>query len=617
MTTSPHTPHTPTTGSAAQEHLLAKPRLISLLVLGALLILCLVFAWTTRDAMRNLPSVTNRLKRGGAAQPLVDQTPWQTASALAPLAVSAEEIQYAREAERLADHSVDQAFASALLEAALKAQHRTLTGQALALSRKVTQLQQAVAQDQEQVKELTATQSAAANATKSPAQPGGGSNLDVAKAQLQLDSDELADTMRDLDRASGDVQPQIQAELAAHEAAMKKYESQAQSDGQIAVLSTAKYGTLAGRIGAWFGQHSRLALIQQASAEAQALVKSLTTQHDALDAQANAGAQAGASAAQDNATRLASIRNSSARRQILSIYDDRIQTEQQLASVYDKWAAQVQLQHTILLHLMLQSLAWIVLILICMVVGDGLVRKLMAQPVLDFRRRQTLRAILEVAIQVTGIGCILLVIFGAPQQTTTILGLATAAIAIVLQDFVLAFLGWFVLMGKRGMHVGDTVEINSVGGEVIEIGLMATTLLETGALAGEGHPTGRRITFMNGFAIRGQYFNFSTAGQWLWDQLVVSVPANIDTRALVEKIQEAVREETADNARHADHEWKRGLRGDKLSRLGTEATIELKPSSGSFDAEVRYVTRASERVETRNRIYRRVIEIMQQAPANA
>ena len=49
--------------------------------------------------------------------------------------------------------------------------------------------------------------------------------------------------------------------------------------------------------------------------------------------------------------------------------------------------------------------------------------------------------------------------------------------------------------------------------------LFTTTLLETGTLADKGLPTGRRITFMNGFAIRGQYFNFSTTGQWMWDEI--------------------------------------------------------------------------------------------------
>ena len=72
---------------------------------------------------------------------------------LAALAVSAEELGLAREAERLADHEVDQAFAQSLRQAS--AETRELTGEALALQQRVTSLQQMVKQDQEQVTALT------------------------------------------------------------------------------------------------------------------------------------------------------------------------------------------------------------------------------------------------------------------------------------------------------------------------------------------------------------------------------------------------------------------------------------------------------------------------------
>ena len=90
---------------------------------------------------------------------------------------------------------------------------------------------------------------------------------------------------------------------------------------------------------------------------------------------------------------------------------------------------------------------------------------------------------------------ILLVIFGTPRETPTILGLATAALTIALQDFIIAFLGWFVLIGKNGIHVGDWVEINGVGGEVTEVRLFTTTLLETGTLADKGSADGTENYF--------------------------------------------------------------------------------------------------------------------------
>jgi small-conductance mechanosensitive channel len=214
------------------------------------------------------------------------------------------------------------------------------------------------------------------------------------------------------------------------------------------------------------------------------------------------------------------------------------------------------------------------------------------------------------SIQVVGVLLILLVVFGSPQQTPTILGLTTAALTIALQDYIVAFLGWFVLMGKNGIHVGDWVEINRVGGEVTEIGLMATTLLETGGVAGEGHPTGRRISFMNSFAIRGQYFNFSTAGQWMWDEIAISLPSSTDIHTAIEKIHQAVSEETEESWRAAEREWKHATREEGLGRFSAAPVVNLRPTGTGTDLQIRYVTAASERFAVRNRLYQRVVELL-------
>jgi small-conductance mechanosensitive channel len=589
-----------------------KARLAALVVLLALFVLCIAFSWTTRGSMAYLPFLNQQRKpRDSAAinKTLVDLRPWQIAEALAPLAMTAEENEYAQRAEHLADHEVDQAFASALRQANLKAQRPVFTGEALVLSQKVEQLKQLVAQDQAIVDSLTPSATAH---TKPGEQPEADSDdLEIAKAQLGLDSDELEEADEDLDRAAGDNRSEIQSELAAHEESMKKYDSESHTGREVAVTSVARYGTLAGRVKAWFSQRTRYQLIMQALGQAQNDIRNLTSEHNALEAQVNAKAPA-TDTQTDHATRLADLKSRSAERQLLSIYDDRIQTEQQLATVYGKWSAQVLRQHSTVWHLILQSLALIVFILICMLLGDALVRRLMAIPSLGNRQKHTLRNVLELGIQVLGALLILLVIFGAPQQMPTILGLVTAGITIVLQDFILAFFGWFVLMGKNGIHVGDRVEINGVGGEVTEVGLINTTLLETGNMADKGLPTGRRISFINSFAIRGQYFNFSTAGQWMWDEITVSLPATADPRTMVERIQKAALEETEEGARTAVLEWKRGTHSDNLSRFSSTPVVNLLPSASGFNIQLRYVTRASARFDTRNALYKRIFELLQE-----
>jgi len=117
----------------------------------------LVGAYMTRGVMAYLPFLQAR--RGswtGAYVPLgvVDQRPWQTAAALAALAQSAEEKKFAREAERLADHEVDQAFSQSLRQAALAKPN--LSGKAVALQQRVNELQDTVKNDEARIASLNA-----------------------------------------------------------------------------------------------------------------------------------------------------------------------------------------------------------------------------------------------------------------------------------------------------------------------------------------------------------------------------------------------------------------------------------------------------------------------------
>jgi len=553
--------------------------------------------------MQNLPF----LKSG--ANPhnrnLVDQTPWLTAQALAPLATTQEEKALVREAERLADHEVDQAFAMALRQAADQAHPRT--GKALALQQRVAQLRQTVKDDQAHVDALTAEAGKAAAAAPAP-----GDDLAIAKAQLELDTDILSDAADDLQRESGDQRARIQQELTAREATMKRYDAQTAAGGQPAVTVERQRGTLYRRLSGWFDQRSRARLIEQARQEALESASALTQQHQALQAAAGAEEATGPAASLTGAARVKALEAMGSRRKIMSILDDRIVTQQHLAATYASWSAQVHLQHRIVLHLMFQSFTWIALIAFCTVLASWTFRRILDRVSSNSRQKRTLHAIVDLAIQLVALLLILLVTFGAPRQMPTILGLLTAGLTVVFQDFILAFFGWFVLIGKNGIRVGDWVEINGVGGEVMEIGLFRTALLETGNWTANGHPTGRRTTFINSFAIRGQYFNFSTAGQWMWDEIRLNLPPGEQTPQLIDKILAVVAKTTAADTTAAEEEWLRVTQRNGLLHFGAQPTVDMRPAASGVDIIVRYVTRAGVRLEMRNRLYKEVVRLLQE-----
>jgi small-conductance mechanosensitive channel len=581
------------------------------------LILCVVGLFTTQGVMEHLPFLHSQKAGWNAAPPsygIVDQRPWQTAKTLAALAVSAEELAYAREAERLADHEVDQNFAQSLRQAS--AETRDLTGAGLALQQRVTQLQQTVKEDQEQVAALTAKAGHAAGAAAGSADAVGpeGDDLSVARAQLSLDQDELSDSMEDLARASGDHRGKIQQELSAREAAMKTYDMQAaRGDGETAVVSANQYRTLAEQITEWWAQRKRKQLIDQAGHLAQADVAALTEDHARLKPEADAAeakAAAAKAAGESGAARVKDLQGLAEQQTILSILDDRLGAQQQLVTLYTRWGNQVDLQHKMLFHLMLQSLTLIATIVVLTILAGWALQVIFDRMSQDRRQRQTLRIILNLGTQVIGFLLVLLVIFGTPRQMPTILGLATAGLTVVFQDFILAFCGWFVLMGRNGIRVGDWVEIDGVGGEAVEIGIFRTWLLETGNWTANGHPTGRRVSFLNGYAIHGRFFNFSTAGQWMWDEIKVTIPPGAPAYPFIDKVREAAVKVTEADAKMAEEEWKHVTHEKGVPQFSATPSVDVRPAGAGVDVVVRYVTRAGLRLETRNRLFGTVVELM-------
>src|ERR1700739_2918848 len=203
-----------------------RARMVIVLILLIVLAVTLAGAFLTRGGMTYLPFLQARKGNWTGAyvpQGVVDQRPWQTAATLAALAQSAEERELAREAKRLADHEVDQAFSQSLRQASLEKPN--LSGKALALQQRVTELQETIENDQARIVSL----SAGAGARPASA-VSNSSDLEIGKAQLGLDHSRLPNSIKALARESGDQRVKLQQELAARQAAMQQYQDSASKD---------------------------------------------------------------------------------------------------------------------------------------------------------------------------------------------------------------------------------------------------------------------------------------------------------------------------------------------------------------------------------------------------
>jgi small-conductance mechanosensitive channel len=590
-----------------------RPRIyifVLLVVLAAAAGTALYFTAPQEQPVSLAPS--SRGRRVTPFNKLVDQQPLQTAQQLDKLATTREEARYSRQAVQAADHEVDLAFTSALRNARLHPPAET--PETKQLHDRIRQLQAQVTADQDLLNKIKAAQaSARGNAVEDL-----NDQQQLAAAELALHQDELDDAKRDLMRAGGDDESRIQRLFAMHEASQHS-DQQPSAGFQMRSPFEMPASTVA-QLRLMWQLHRKRAAVLQAQQGALSAAKELSGRHDELEnqlAQKNSSTGADGQPPAKDGTALASIRKQAENRKLLTEYDERVQDFQQLAQSYSDWGMLLHNRVLLCLRAVLEGLLWILGIVTLIVLGNMGVDRLSQKLASDRRRMATMRLLGHFAVQAVGLLLVVFVLVGPPNQLSTIIAFAGAGLTVALKDFIVAFFGWFVLMGKNGIRVGDWVEINGIGGEVVEIGLLRTVLLETGNWAESGHPTGRRVTFVNSFAIEGHYFNFSTSGQWLWDRLELLVPTGQDPYPLTDSLLDLAKKESELNAREAEKEWSGATRDHGMRSFSAEPALSLRPNPQGTTIIVRYITRANERYATRTRLNEEIVQLLHRSQASA
>jgi small-conductance mechanosensitive channel len=558
-------------------------------------------------------------KNGPRRVPIVDEQPVQTARNMAKLAGNRDEQRLAQQALRLADHEVDLAFSDALRQATVHP--GSSNPETKELFARVKRAQAQVTSDQDLIDNLKKESAKAKGANDQTQQ-----QLDLLQAQLELDKDDLEDANADLLRSGADTLSRVQRQFARYQAAQQQNNAAAPQNILPATETSPAGASLIDQFKVWRTLRAKAASLQQARDETLQKHERLQKKHDeaeAPSAQSDVGQSEEASSSTGNSQDqnsdqavIASLRSLAERRKSLADLDRRIQDQQELADVYGNWLGLVQASQRAALHGIVRSMLFILLIALVVYSIDLLADRFFIDLVPDHRRMRTLRVIVRFVVQALGVLIVVFVVLGVPNQMPTILGLAGAGLTVALKDFIVAFIGWFTLMGRNGIRVGDWVEIQGVVGEVTEIGLFRTVLLETGNWNDAGHPTGRKVAFNNSFAIEQHYFNFSTSGQWLWDELQILVPTSQNPYPILDAVQKLITTATEKDAKLAEEEWKRATH-DRMKSVSAAPAMNLRPMPSGVEVHVRYITRAGERFATRTKLYQDIVGLLHQRPEAA
>jgi len=194
----------------------------------------------------------------------------------------------------------------------------------------------------------------------------------------------------------------------------------------------------------------------------------------------------------------------------------------------------------------------------------------------------------------------------------TFAGLITAGVAVALQNVILSVVGYFFLIGKYGVRVGDRVQIDGVTGEVIDVGLVRMHLMELGGNGAEG-PTGRVVAFSNSivFQATAGLFKQIPGIHFAFHEITLTLPPNVDHASVKERMLKAVGNVLSDYKEEIERQYQEIERtGVSLSSRGVQPTIQLRFSPASVDATVRYPVDLQHAAEIDERVSQELLKAL-------
>ena len=194
------------------------------------------------------------------------------------------------------------------------------------------------------------------------------------------------------------------------------------------------------------------------------------------------------------------------------------------------------------------SLALAITYLLFRLVLEGIVAKRIREAKTRYSLRKTVSILYLVAFVVIVMG----IWAKSSQMLVVSYGLVAAGVAVALQDFFKNFVGGIILFVNGNYRVGDRIEINSKCGDVIDIGILYSTLMEMKEWVTGDQATGRLSIIPNGLVLSSAVNNYTKDNDFVWDEMTVPIAYESDWKAAIEKFHEIVRRETEDIAIQAE-----------------------------------------------------------------
>jgi small-conductance mechanosensitive channel len=188
------------------------------------------------------------------------------------------------------------------------------------------------------------------------------------------------------------------------------------------------------------------------------------------------------------------------------------------------------------------------------------------------------------------------------------LGVTGAGIAFALQEVIASVAGWIAVSLGGFYSTGDRIQLGGIKGDVIDISILRTTIMEVGEWVASDLYTGRIVRVTNSFVFKEPVFNYSADFPFLWDEATLPIRYGSDWKYARETLHGVVQEVLSGYAGQVRSAWQEAARRYRVQDTNVEPMITLRTTENWIEFTIRYVVDYRKRRWMKDYLFTRILE---------
>ena len=247
------------------------------------------------------------------------------------------------------------------------------------------------------------------------------------------------------------------------------------------------------------------------------------------------------------------------------------------------------------------------LVILLVIIVVRLIQRALGRYVQNSDRRYRMRKMVTFFGYLLVVFLLTLVFSDKLSSLTVAFGVTGAGIAFALQEVIASVAGWVAMSFGSLYRIGDRIQLGGIKGDVIDIGVLRTTLMECGGWISGDLYNGRIVRVSNSFIFKEPVFNYSADFPFLWDEIIMPVRYGSDYTLARGIFQEVLEEVTGDYASRSKAIWNQMTEKYRIEDLKVEPVVTLITNDNWVEYTLRYVVDYKNRRTTKDMICERVL----------